>query len=124
MNTLQAIALPDVFLSVTLFEAQLLLGTGLMNVNANLFLEVGHGQASPVQKIFNKLHFMTFIFVPRDQKDIDRCRTINVTARNMVCIFYPSSLSFIFLFFVLFDFILFYFILYGNFELSWHLHSS
>lgn len=64
---------PDAVSSVTSFEAQLLLGTGLINMDAHLFLEVGHGHASPVQKMFNKLHFVTFIYVPRDQEDIDRC---------------------------------------------------
>ena len=48
-------------------------GTGLFNLNAHLFLEVGHGQALPVQKIFNKLQFMTFIGVARDHKHIERC---------------------------------------------------
>jgi methylase of polypeptide subunit release factors len=48
-------------------------GPGIFNINAHLFLEVGHGQALPVQKIFNKLQFMTFIGVARDHKDIDRC---------------------------------------------------
>jgi methylase of polypeptide subunit release factors len=48
-------------------------GTGIFNLKAHLFLEVGHGQALPVQKIFNKLQFMTFIGVARDHKDIDRC---------------------------------------------------
>jgi hypothetical protein len=75
---------PDAVSSVTLFEAQLLLGTGLINMDAHLFLEVGHGLASLVQKIFNKLHFMTFIYVPRDQEDVDKCLVFNVMARNMM----------------------------------------
>jgi hypothetical protein len=54
---------PDAVSSVTLFETYLLLGNGLLNIDAHLFLEVGHGHASHVQKIFKKLHFMTFVDV-------------------------------------------------------------
>ena len=46
---------------------------GLLKKNAHLFLEVGHGQALPVQKILNKLDFLTFIGIAKDHKDIDRC---------------------------------------------------
>ena len=46
---------------------------GLFKKNSHLFLEVGHGQALPVQKILNKLDFLTFIGIAKDHKDIDRC---------------------------------------------------
>lgn len=49
------------------------LDIGLFKKNAHLFLEVGHGQALPVQKVLNKLDFLTFIGIAKDHKDIDRC---------------------------------------------------
>ena len=46
---------------------------GLFKSNGHLFLEVGHGQHLPVQKIFSKLPFLSFVTGAKDHKGIDRC---------------------------------------------------
>jgi methylase of polypeptide subunit release factors len=46
---------------------------GLFSRNGHLFLEVGHGQHLPVQKIFSKLPFLSFVRGAKDHKGIDRC---------------------------------------------------
>jgi methylase of polypeptide subunit release factors len=48
-------------------------GEGLFSRNGHLFLEVGHGQHLPVQKIFSKLPFLSFVRGAKDHKGIDRC---------------------------------------------------
>lgn len=46
---------------------------GLFTENGHLFLEVGHGQHLPVQKIFSKLPFLSFVRSAKDHKGIERC---------------------------------------------------